>query len=126
MRTITSFRSAYPFGYDPVMTFMPRLCRARRSSFAGLALAAALLIGGHALAQQVSAPPEVTASSVFVVNADTGQVLYQKNPDKVFRILSITKLITAYVLMQRLGGELSEPSDHHPGRSRAGLDGRTS
>jgi serine-type D-Ala-D-Ala carboxypeptidase (penicillin-binding protein 5/6) len=67
----------------------------------------------------------VTASSVFVVNADTGQVLYQKNPDKMYRILSITKLVTAYVLMQRLGGELSDQvtvtqADLVPG-STAGL-----
>ncbi len=75
--------------------------------------------------QAAKAPPEVTASSVFVVNADTGQVLYAKNPDKVFRILSITKLITAYLLVQRLGGELSDQvtiaqADLVPG-STAGL-----
>jgi D-alanyl-D-alanine carboxypeptidase (penicillin-binding protein 5/6) len=104
---------------------MLRFDRARCRSIAGLALAATLLIGGHAVAQQVPAPPEVTASSVFVVNADTGQVFYQKNPERVFRILSITKLITAYVLMQRLGGELSDQvtvtqADLVPG-STAGL-----
>jgi len=107
------------------MTLMPRLYRAWCRSIAGLALTAVLLIGGHAFAQQVLAPPEVTASSVFVVNADTGQVLYQKTPDRVFRILSITKLITAHVLMQRLGGELSDQvtitqADLVPG-STAGL-----
>jgi D-alanyl-D-alanine carboxypeptidase (penicillin-binding protein 5/6) len=89
------------------MTLMLRFDRAWCRSLAGLALAAALLIGGRAFAQQVAAP-EVTASSVFVINADTGQVLYHKNSDKVFRILSITKLVTAYVLMQRLGGELAD------------------
>ncbi len=107
------------------MTLMPRFDRPWCRSLAGLALTAALLICGHAFGQQVAAPPEVTASSVFVVNADTGEVLYQKNPDKVFRILSITKLVTAYVLMQRLGGELSDEvtvtqADLVPG-STAGL-----
>jgi serine-type D-Ala-D-Ala carboxypeptidase (penicillin-binding protein 5/6) len=42
------------------------------------------------------------------MNAETGQVLYSKNPDKVFRILSLTKLVTAYVLMDRMGDRLSE------------------
>jgi serine-type D-Ala-D-Ala carboxypeptidase (penicillin-binding protein 5/6) len=75
---------------------------------AGLAFSAALLLSAHAIGQQIKAPPDVTASSVLVVNADTGQILYQKNPDQAYRILSITKLTTAYALMQRLGGELSD------------------
>jgi D-alanyl-D-alanine carboxypeptidase (penicillin-binding protein 5/6) len=84
-----------------------------------------MLLSPHAFGQQAKAPPEVTATSVFVVNADTGQVLYAKNPDKLYRTLSITKLITAYVLMQHLGGELSDevtvtPAYFVPG-STAGL-----
>ena len=54
------------------------------------------------------APPEVTATSVYVLNADTGQILYAKNENKVFRILSLTKLVTAYVLVERMGDRLSE------------------
>jgi D-alanyl-D-alanine carboxypeptidase (penicillin-binding protein 5/6) len=80
---------------------------ARLASFAG-AIAAAALILGHALAQGAKAPPPVTAKSIYVVNADTGQPLYRRNEDEVFRILSITKLVTAYVLMQRMGGQLSD------------------
>ena len=85
----------------------------KRGPLAGFALragaiAALVLIGGQAVGQQPIALPQVTASSVFVVNADTGQTLYRKNEDKAFRILSITKLITAYVLVQRLGGQLSD------------------
>jgi len=77
------------------------------------ALAAFALIGGHALGQgaanqEALAPPPVTASSVFVMNAETGQVLYAKNPDTPFRILSLTKLITAYVLINRMGDRLSD------------------
>lgn len=91
------------------MTFMAKLNLARRPSVAGLALPIALSLCSHAFAQQAKAPPpNVTASSVFVVNADTGQVLYQRNPDKAYRILSITKLVTAHVLIERLGGELSD------------------
>ena len=85
----------------------------KRGRLAGFALgagaiAALVLFGGQAFGQQAIAPPNVTASAVFVLNADTGQSLYQKNENKAFRILSITKLITAYVLVQRLGGQLSD------------------
>jgi len=81
-----------------------------------IAIAAALVIGsqalliggGQALGQSAKAPPKVTATSVFVMNADTGQVLYAKNPDKVFRILSLTKLVTAYILVDTMGDRLSE------------------
>jgi len=72
------------------------------------AVAALALVGGHASSQEALAPPPVTASSVFVMDAETGQVLYAKNPDTPFRILSLTKLITAYVLMDRMGDRLSD------------------
>ncbi len=54
------------------------------------------------------APPDVTATSVFVLNAETGQPLYAKNENEVFWILSLTKLVTAYVLVDRMGDRLSE------------------
>ena len=79
-----------------------------RSALRAGAIAAVALISAHAFGQEAIAPPQVTASSVFVLNADTGQPLYRKNEDKSFRILSITKLITAYVLVQRLGGQISD------------------
>jgi serine-type D-Ala-D-Ala carboxypeptidase (penicillin-binding protein 5/6) len=85
----------------------------KRGPLAGFALnagaiAAVALIWSQPFGQQAIAPPEVTASSVFVLNANTGQPLYRKNENKPFRILSITKLITAYALMQRMGGQLSD------------------
>lgn len=54
------------------------------------------------------APPQVTAKSVYVLNADTGETLYRKGDGKAVRLHSLTKLITAYVLMQRMDGRLSE------------------
>lgn len=93
---------------------------------AGLLVAVPMVLsGGTALSQEPMAPPKVTATSVFVMNADTGQVLYEKNPDKVFRILSLTKLVTAYVLMDQMGDRLSEivtvAPQHLTGGSSAGL-----
>ena len=78
------------------------------AGFGAAAIAGMALICGHASAQQAMAPPEVTATSVFVMNADTGQILYAKKEDEVFRILSLTKLITAYVLVDLMGDRLSE------------------
>jgi D-alanyl-D-alanine carboxypeptidase (penicillin-binding protein 5/6) len=72
------------------------------------ALLVAMPLGGEARAETPSAPPKVAAASVFVVNADTGQTLYAKNPDKGYHILSLTKLITGYVLVQRLGAQLAD------------------
>jgi D-alanyl-D-alanine carboxypeptidase (penicillin-binding protein 5/6) len=71
-------------------------------------IAATALVHCHAFARDALAPPPVTASSVYVVDAETGQPRYRKNEDKIFRILSITKLVTAYVLAQRMNGQLSD------------------
>lgn len=98
---------------------------ARFGLLAGALAAVALLCCGHAVAQETIAPPKVTASAVYVLNADTGQPLYRKNADKPVRILSITKLMTAYVLAERLGGQLSDSvtvtEGHLVGGSSAGL-----
>ena len=96
-------------------------------SFVKLTMAALMmtLAGGASTAQEGAEPPETSAQSVFVMNAETGQVLYEKSPDKVFRILSLTKLVTAYVLVDRLGERLSETvtinRPHLTGGSTAGL-----
>lgn len=67
----------------------------------------ALALGGEAQSQPLE-PPQVTAKSVYVLNADTRQVLYRKGDGKPVRLHSLTKLITAYVLVQQLGGRLTE------------------
>jgi D-alanyl-D-alanine carboxypeptidase (penicillin-binding protein 5/6) len=89
------------------------------------AVAVAMLIGAQAFGRDGIAPPPVTASSVFAVNADTGQTLYSKNDSTPIRLHSITKLITAYVLVQLLGDRLSEPvtitQAHLTSGSSAGL-----
>ncbi len=90
-----------------------------------LAAVLMMLFGGKAVSQEPVAPPKVTATSVFVMNADTGQVLYAKSPHKVFRILSLTKLVTAYILVDQMGDRLSETvtidRPHLTGGSSAGL-----
>ena len=96
-----------------MISFLTSNSRHRRGALACFGLGAALiapimLVSGCAFAVAALAPPQVTASSVYVLNADTGQPLYRKNEDKRYWILSITKLITAYVLVHRMGGQLSD------------------
>ena len=72
-----------------------------------VALAAALA-STQASGQTPKAPPPVTAKSVYVLNADTGEVLYRKGDGKPVRLHSLTKLITARVLVERMDGRLTE------------------
>jgi serine-type D-Ala-D-Ala carboxypeptidase (penicillin-binding protein 5/6) len=81
---------------------------APKSAIAIAALTAAALAASQADGQNPKAPPPVTAKSVYVLNADTAEVLYRKGDGKPVRLHSLTKLITAYVLVQRMDGRLSE------------------
>jgi D-alanyl-D-alanine endopeptidase (penicillin-binding protein 7) len=47
---------------------------------------------------------EVSAESVLVIDADTKKVLYEKNPNEVRSIASITKLMTALVFLDNNPG----------------------
>lgn len=103
----------------------PRRRAGQSWALGAFTLAVLALLGGQAVGEAAIAPPQVTASSVYVLNADTGQALYQKNDGKPFMMLSITKLVTAHVLMQSMGGELGDnvtitQADLVPG-STAGL-----
>lgn len=104
---------------------MKRSAKSYRLVAGCLAAVLMTLFGESALSQEPVAPPQVTATSAFVMNADTGEALYAKNPDKVFRILSLTKLVTAYVLVDQMGDRLSETvtidRPHLTGGSSAGL-----
>lgn len=42
----------------------------------------------------------VNADAAILVDADTGRVLYAKNPDKVLGIASMTKMMTEYLLLE--------------------------
>lgn len=44
--------------------------------------------------------PRLHAKAAYVVDATTNQVLFQKNPDNIYSIASLTKLMTALVYFQ--------------------------
>jgi D-alanyl-D-alanine carboxypeptidase (penicillin-binding protein 5/6) len=49
-------------------------------------------------ARPIPEPPELNATSYFLVDYDSGQVLAEKNPDDPVEPASITKLMTAYLV----------------------------
>jgi len=60
-------------------------------------------------------PPQTSASSVIVGDAETGRIIYQKNADEIRPIASLTKIMTAILVLEK--GDLSEivsiPKDFH-------------
>lgn len=53
--------------------------------------------------------PEVEASAYLVMDADSGQVLLQKDPDGRYFPASVTKILTAALVLEACGDRLFEP-----------------
>jgi D-alanyl-D-alanine carboxypeptidase (penicillin-binding protein 5/6) len=61
-----------------------------------------------AAAKPIPNPPELDATSYFLVDFDSGRVLAEKNPDETVEPASITKLMTAYLVDKAIAdGDLS-------------------
>ncbi len=80
--------------------------RARQAIRYGLPAILFSLINAQAAAE--TAPPSVTAASVYVLDANSGETLYRKGGGKPAPLHSLTKLMTAYVLVSAMGDRLSE------------------
>lgn len=66
----------------------------------GLLATLAVAVGGLGAAPALAASvPDVRSESALIVRGDTGQVLYSKNAGQVVPIASITKLMTAMVVL---------------------------
>ena len=50
----------------------------------------------------------INASAAILVDAETGKVLYAKNPDEVLGIASMTKMMTEYLLLEAIDEGKSE------------------
>ncbi len=72
----------------------------KRKKFLGLVLALALVIGLMPRAHAVADPPATSATSTIVIDAYSGQVLYEDNADEQRPIASITKIMTAYLAVE--------------------------
>lgn len=51
----------------------------------------------------IPAPPEVGAKAYILVDADSGRVLAESNPDQKLEPASLTKIMTAYLVFRELG-----------------------
>lgn len=56
---------------------------------------------------------DTSATAAILMDGDTGEVLYEKNPDRQMLIASTTKLMTALVVLER-GGSPSRGADRCP------------
>jgi D-alanyl-D-alanine endopeptidase (penicillin-binding protein 7) len=72
------------------------------------ALAAALSLAALAPVVNAGEAPKLKSSAALIVDAETGEVLYDKNAAAVVPIASITKLMTAVVVLDA-GLPLDEP-----------------
>ena len=83
----------------------------RKAAPAVLAVAPASLLADEAdeaLALDASGMPVLGSSAFYVINQNTGEVLLERNAAAVLPIASITKLMTAMVVLES-GQRLSEP-----------------
>ena len=64
-----------------------------------LAVLVSLILGGSAFALEEA--PETRAKSVLVIDARTGDVLYEKNADQQRAAASTQKLLTALIIAER-------------------------
>jgi D-alanyl-D-alanine carboxypeptidase (penicillin-binding protein 5/6) len=53
---------------------------------------------------QLTPPDAILARGAYLVDASTGEVLYARNPDEELLPASTTKLMTALIVRERLGG----------------------
>lgn len=52
--------------------------------------------------------PKVLAKAAIIVDADSGKILYEKNADKALGIASMSKMMTEYILLDKIkAGEIS-------------------
>lgn len=65
-------------------------------------------------------PPEITAQAAVLADLDSGQVLYEQNPDERRPIASLTKIMTALLVLER-----TDPQDVVTVSAGAAGDGRT-
>lgn len=92
-----------------------------------LALTAALALPGFAAAYAMPIQTAYDAEAVYLFDASTGEALVEQNPDQVRPIASLTKMMTALLVLES-GADLNESipipdslTPEHPPQELAGL-----
>ena len=67
---------------------------------------------------------ETDARAAFLLDLETNQVLYQKNPDKLIPPASMSKLMTAYMVLEQLKDGRLKLDDTLPISEKAWKKGR--
>jgi len=60
------------------------------------------ILGGIGVTAQAATVTKVPARAAFVMDATSGQVLYQQNADKKYPIASLSKLLTVYLTVKAI------------------------
>ena len=73
------------------------------------------LLINHAQAQIASAlipsPPELSASSYLLIDANSGKIIIEHNPDKRLPPASLTKIMTSYIAANEIDRQAIEADD---------------
>lgn len=70
-------------------------------STSSITVSGAMAKNSHTTVQRPSSQPELAAGSALVIDIKNRSVIYSSNPDKVVPIASITKLMTAMVVLDK-------------------------
>ena len=68
-------------------------------------LALTLSLHFNTMLVYATSAPSIVADSAILMDGDTGQVLYEKNPDRIMEPASLTKLLTALMAVEQLSPE---------------------
>ena len=93
------------------MTMLFNLVPVPRRLLAGLGAA---FLFGASVAHAAPTPLDTSAKEAIIVDYKTGTVLYQKDADKPIAPASLTKLMTVYVIFEKLKAGEIKLTDEYP------------
>ena len=79
----------------------------KRLMAAGIMLVIALSLFTNVYAKE----PDISSRAAVLIDAQTGQILYEKNKDEKLYPASITKIMTLYIAAQSENSELAKASE---------------
>ena len=61
-----------------------------------------VITGSHTLVMADNVPALTNVKSAIAVDANSGQILYETKEDEVYPVASMSKLLTAYILLDKI------------------------